>query len=79
MIQDLGLGNFVLVKLTNSKLYPMWMGKAESEVVKDEHYKFLKHLHIQWWVPMKKGARNDRELYWDCWVNKWKCNLVDPK
>jgi hypothetical protein len=30
-------------------------------------------------VLMKKGTRNDTELYWDCWVNKWKCNLVDPK
>ncbi len=28
---------------------------------------------------MKKGARNDRELYQDYWVNRWKCTLVDPK
>jgi len=22
---------------------------------------------------------NDRKLYQDCWENKWKCNLLDPK
>ncbi len=54
-------------------------GRVESEVVKDEQPKIFRHLHIQWWMPMKKGARNDRELYQDYWVNKWKCNLIDPK
>jgi hypothetical protein len=28
---------------------------------------------------VRKGARNDRKLYQDYWVSKWKCNLVDPK
>ncbi len=28
---------------------------------------------------MKKGAKNDRELYQDYWMNKQKCNLIDPK
>jgi threonine/homoserine/homoserine lactone efflux protein len=78
-LQDLGLGNFVLVRLANPKLYLVWMGKVESKVVKDEHCKNFKHFHIQWWVLVKKGTKNDRELYWDCWVNKWKCNLADPK
>jgi len=55
------------------------MGKVEIKVVKDEHCKIFKHLHIEWWALVKKGARNDRELYWDCWMNKWKCNLADPK
>jgi hypothetical protein len=32
----LGIGNFVLVRLANPKLYRMWMERAESEVVKDE-------------------------------------------
>jgi hypothetical protein len=77
--QDLGLSNFILVKLANLKLYLVWMGKVEIKVVKDEHCKIFKHLHIEWWALVKKGARNDRELYWDCWMNKWKCNLADPK
>jgi hypothetical protein len=39
------------------------MGKAKSEVVKDEQVENFRHFQIQWWVPVKKGARNDRELY----------------
>jgi hypothetical protein len=27
----------------------------------------------------EKGANNDKNLYQDCWVSKWKCNLTDPK
>jgi hypothetical protein len=39
------------------------MGRAESEVVKDEHLNVFRHLHTQWWVLVKKGTRNDRKLY----------------
>jgi hypothetical protein len=28
---------------------------------------------------MKKGAKNDEELYHNYWSSKWKCNNVDPK
>jgi hypothetical protein len=55
------------------------MGKANNEVVKDEHFENFRHLHIQWWVRVKKGTKNDRKLYQDYWVIKWKCNLADPK
>ncbi len=51
---DLGIGDFVLVRLANPKLYPMWMERAEREVVKDEQFDNFKHVHIQWWVPIKK-------------------------
>ncbi len=54
-------------------------GRVESEVVNAEQPKNFRHPHIQWWMPMKKGTKNDRKLYQDYWVNKWKCNLVDPK
>jgi hypothetical protein len=30
-------------------------------------------------VLLKKGVKNDEELYCDCWLNKWKCNLGDLK
>jgi hypothetical protein len=33
---DSSLGDFVLVKLTDPELYHVWMGRLESEVVKDE-------------------------------------------
>jgi hypothetical protein len=28
---------------------------------------------------VKKGAKNDEELYHNCWLSKWKCIYVDPK
>jgi hypothetical protein len=30
------------------------MERAEREVVKDEQFDNFKHVHIQWWVPIKK-------------------------
>ncbi len=41
----------------------------------DEHYQMV---HVQWWVPFKKGTCNDAKLYQDCWEQKWKCNLANP-
>ncbi len=28
---------------------------------------------------MRKGAKNDEELYHNCWLSKWKCNHADLK
>jgi hypothetical protein len=28
---------------------------------------------------VKKGAKNDEELYHDYWLSKWKCNHADLK
>jgi hypothetical protein len=41
LFQDLGLANFVLVRFIDLKLYLAWMGRAENEVIKDEHSKIL--------------------------------------
>ncbi len=57
---DSSLGDYVLVKFIDLELYHVWMGKVENEVVKDEQVENFKHLHIQWWLLVKKGARNDR-------------------
>ncbi len=57
---DLGLCDFILVRHVDLKLYRVWMGRAKNEVVKDEQVENFKHLHIQWWLLVKKGARNDR-------------------
>ncbi len=32
----------------------MWMGRAESEVMKDEKFDNFGHVHIQCWVSMRK-------------------------
>ncbi len=47
LFQDLGLGDFVLVRLVDLELCPMWMGRAKSEVVKDENFDNFGHVHIQ--------------------------------
>jgi hypothetical protein len=36
-------------------------------------------VYVQWWVHVRKGAKNDEELYHNCWLSKWKCNHADPK
>ncbi len=28
---------------------------------------------------MRKGAKNDEELYHNCWLSKWKCNHANLK
>ncbi len=48
------------------------MGRVKNE---DDQYDNFKHVHIQWWVQLKKGAKNDRKLL----LNKWKCNFVNWK
>jgi hypothetical protein len=55
------------------------MGRAESDVVKGQDNENYKKLYVQWWIPMKKTARNDEELYHNYWLNKWKNNHADPK
>ncbi len=52
------------------------MGRVHNDVVKDANDEYYQMMHVQWWVPFKKGACNDAKLFWDCWEGKWKCNLV---
>ncbi len=59
-------------------LIPMWMGRPQCDVVKDEENKNLKMERAQWWVLMKTGSNLDEQcLYEDCTNGKWKCNLID--
>jgi len=61
----LDLRDFVLVKLEDPKLYHVWMGRVENEVVKDEQSDNFRHVHLQTSMVggVEKGARNDKELY----------------
>jgi hypothetical protein len=67
---DLFVGHLIFVRLVDFIVYPMWMGRAESDVVRDQENENYKNVYVQWWVPMKKGAKNDEELYHTCWLNK---------
>ncbi len=66
---DLFVGNFVLVG----------MGRAENDVVKDQKNENYRKVYVQWWVLVRKRAKNDEELYHNYWLNKWKSNHADPK
>jgi hypothetical protein len=59
-----------MVKLANLELYHVQMGRVRNE---DDQYDNFKHVHIQGWVQLKKGAKNDRKLL----LNKWRCNLAN--
>jgi len=75
---DLFIGNFVLVQHLDLTIYLVWMERAKSDVVRDQKNENYK-VYVQWWVPMRKGANNDEELYHNCGLNKWNCNHVNPK
>jgi hypothetical protein len=55
------------------------MGRAESDVVRDQKNENYRKVYVQWWVPVKKGAKNDEELYHNCWLSKWKCSHANLK
>jgi len=76
---DLFVCNRVLVRLTYLTIFPVWMGRAESDVVKDQNNENYRKVYVQWWVLVRKGVKNDEELYYNYWLNKWKSVHVDPK
>jgi hypothetical protein len=41
------------------EVYPVWLGRANNDVVKDEGNKHYKMVHVQWWMLSKKGTMND--------------------
>jgi hypothetical protein len=71
-------GNFVHVQPIDPTIYPMWMGRAKSDVKDQENENYRKD-YVQWWVLVQKGVKNDEELCRNCWLNKWKCNHVNSK
>jgi hypothetical protein len=77
--RDLFASNFVFMQRANHIIYHVWMGRFESDVVRDQESENYRKVYVQWWVLMRKGTKNDEELYHNCWLNKWKCNHVDSK
>ncbi len=65
--RDLNVGNFVLMKPHDSNLVPLWMGRVEGDVIKDEMSEYFKMVRVQRWVLMKKGSNLDEwHLYENC-------------
>ncbi len=61
--RDLFDDNFVLVKPLDPILYLVWMGRAKSDVERDQENENYRKVYVQWWVVVRKGAKNDEELY----------------
>jgi hypothetical protein len=76
---DLFLVSFVLVQPSNLIVYLVWMGKTKCDVVKDQENENYRKVYVQWWDPVRKGAKNGEELYHNCRSNKWNCNHANPK
>ncbi len=57
--RDLNDGHFVLIKPHDPSLILVWMGRAQSDVVKYEESAFFKTVKVPWCVPMKKGKNLD--------------------
>jgi len=56
---DLFVGSFVLVRLIDPRIYLVWMGRVESDVVRNKKNENYRKVYVQWWVPMRKGVEND--------------------
>jgi hypothetical protein len=76
---DLFVIDFVLVWPINPIIYFLWIGRVESDVVKGQKNENYRKVYVQWWVPVRKGTKNDEELYHNYWLSEWKCNHADPK
>ncbi len=59
--RDLFVSNFVFVQPLNLIIYLVWMGRAKSDVVRDPKNENYRKVHVQWWVLVTKGAKNDEE------------------
>jgi len=46
--KDLNVGNFVFVKPHDLDLVPLWMGRVEGDVVKDEESENFKMVRVRW-------------------------------
>jgi hypothetical protein len=69
--KDLNNGDFILVRLRDPFLVPIWLGRTQSDVIKDDQNEIFKMVRVQWWVPFKKRSNsNERCLYENCWKSK---------
>jgi hypothetical protein len=57
--RDLNVGDFVLMRLHDLDLVPLWMGRVEGDVIKDEESEYFKMVRVQSWVLVKKGSNLD--------------------
>jgi hypothetical protein len=47
------------VRLHDPLLVLVWLGRTQSDVVKDDQNEFFKMVRVQWWVLVKKRSNLD--------------------
>ncbi len=78
LFRDFNNGDFVIMKPYDLLFVLVWMGRTQSDVIKDDQNENFKIMKVQWWVLTKKRSNLDeRLLYEDCCNGKWKCNLAN--
>jgi hypothetical protein len=74
--RDLFASRFVLVRPSDPIVYHVWTGRAKNDIIQENENH--RKVHVQWLVLARRGAKNDEELYHNCWLNKWNYNHVNP-
>jgi hypothetical protein len=57
---NLFANRFVLVRLLNPIVYHVWTRRTESDVIIYQDNENHRKVHVQWLVPVRKGAKNDK-------------------
>jgi hypothetical protein len=64
--KDFNNGDFVLVRLHDPLIVPIWLGRKQNDVVKDDQNDFFKMVMVQWWVLGKQWSNlEEGHLYMD--------------
>jgi len=53
--RDFNNGDFILMRHHDPLLILVWMGRIQSDVVKDDQNEFFRMVRVWWWVLRKKG------------------------
>lgn len=76
---DVKKGDFVLLRPSKPKKYPIWLAVASSDVDMDRSSSNYKKILIQYWAPVCQwSGLSDEEVYRNCWEKNWMCNTRDP-
>ena len=79
--RDVLVGDFVLVRPSNLLLFPVWMGRALTTVVRHKNDTNYGNCLLQWWRPNRGGEHcvDDKHRYTICWNSSWKIEDREPE
>ena len=79
--RDVLVGDFVLVRPSDPLLFPGWMGRALTTIVRHENDTNYGNCLLQWWRPDRGGKHcvDDKHRYTNCWNSSWKIEYREPE